>query len=83
MMTNATLTLEGGPELSGEIVDTGADYIRIRATTEMTQEQMAQYAGGLIEIDGKMQKVMLESAIPVPDDEEVIELTMRRFTPSA
>ena len=82
-MTNATLILEGGPELSGEIVDTGADYIRIRATTEMTQEQMAQYAEGLIEIDGKMQKVMLESAIAVPDDEEVIELTMRRFTPSA
>ena len=82
-MTHATLTLEDGPELSGEIVDTGGDYIRIRTTTEMTQDQLAQYAEGLIEIDGKMQKVMLESPIPLPDDEEVIELTMRRFTPSA
>ncbi len=82
-MTHATLTLEDGPELSGEIVDTGGDYIRIRTTTEMTQDQLAQYAEGLIEIDGKMQKVMLESAMHLPDDEEVMELTMRRFTPSA
>ncbi|WP_282028298.1 hypothetical protein [Paracoccus marcusii] len=82
-MTHATLTLEDGPELAGEIVDTGGDYIRIRTTTKMTQDQLAQYAEGLIEIGGKMQKVMLESAIPLPDDEEVIELTMRRFTPSA
>ena len=37
-MTHAILTLEDGPELSGEIVDTGGDYIRIRTTTEMTQD---------------------------------------------
>ena len=82
-MTDATLTLEDGPELLGEVVDTGGDYIRIKTRTEMTQDQLAQYAEGMIEIDGKAQKVMLESAMPMPDDEEVMELTMRRFTPSA
>lgn len=35
-MTDATLTLEDGPELLGEIVDTGGDYIRIKTRTEMT-----------------------------------------------
>lgn len=35
-MTDATLTLEDGPQLTGEIVDTGGDYIRMRSTTEMS-----------------------------------------------
>ncbi|MFN3279866.1 MAG: hypothetical protein ACK41Y_15950 [Paracoccus hibiscisoli] len=82
-MTDATLTLEDGPQLTGEIVDTGGDYIRLRATTEMSQDQLGQYGEGQIEIDGKSERVLLESAMPVPEDEEVFELTMRRMAPSA
>ncbi len=82
-MTEATLTLEDGPQMTGEIVDTGGDYIRMRCTTEMSQDQLGQYSEGQINIDGKSERVLLESAMPTPDDEEVFELTMRRMAPSA
>ncbi|MCG6111316.1 MAG: hypothetical protein MEQ74_03895 [Paracoccus sp.] len=82
-MTDATLTLEDGPQLTGEIVDTGGDYIRMRSTTEMSQDQLGQYSEGQIEIGGKTERVLLESAMPTAEDEEVFELTMRRMTPSA
>ncbi|MFN3273217.1 MAG: hypothetical protein ACK41U_00940 [Paracoccus sp. (in: a-proteobacteria)] len=82
-MSNATFTLEDGPQLEGEIIETGGDYIRLRISTHMTQEQLDQYSEGQIEIDGKSERVLLESALPAPDDDEVFELTMRRFEPSA
>ena len=82
-MTNATLTLEDGPQVTGEIVDTGGDYIRMQCTKEMTQDQLGQYAEGQIEIDGKSERVLLETAMPTQDDDEVFELTMRRMAPSA
>lgn len=82
-MTNATFTLENGPQLEGEIIDTGGDYIRLRTSTHMTQEQLDQYGEGQIEIDGKSEKVLLESVLSDTDDDETFELTMRRFQPSA
>lgn len=82
-MTNATFTLEDGPQLAGEIVDTGGDYIRLRVSTHMTQEQLANYGEGQLEIDGKAERVLLESAHQDTDDDETFELTMRRFKPSA
>lgn len=83
MMTNATFTLENGPQLEGEIIDTGGDYIRLRTSTHMTQEQLDQYGERQIEIDGKSERVLLESVLPDTDDDEAFELTMRRFQPSA
>lgn len=80
-MSDAILTLEDGPQLSGKITASGGDYIRIRAITEMTQDQLSQYAEGEIEIDGKPVRVLMESAIPSADDQDAFDLTMRRVTP--
>nr|WP_111302097.1 hypothetical protein [Paracoccus saliphilus] len=82
-MSDAILTLEGGSQVVGKITASGGDYIRIRAITEMTQDQLGQYGEGQIDIDGKQERVLLESAMSSADDEEVIELTLRRITPPA
>lgn len=81
MMSDTILTLDGGPQLTGKITESGGDYIRIRAITEMTQDQLAQYAEGQIEIDGKEVRVLMESAMPSQDDQDAFDLTMRRMTP--
>lgn len=80
-MSDATLTLEGGPQIAGKITATGGDYIRMRAITDMTQDQLEQYGAGQIEIDGKQESVLLESATSAADDQDLVELTMRRITP--
>lgn len=78
-MTEATLKLDDGPDVSGEIVDSGGDYIRLRSTTDMSQDQLSQYANGEIEIDGKPERVLLESVMPATEAEDQLELTMRRM----
>lgn len=87
-MTNATLKLEGTAPLEGTI-EAGGDYINFRTDTWLSEEQLADLSEGSIEIDGRNERVMLESAHPhravpgIEGDRDRLELTLRRFQPSA
>ena len=81
-MKNAILKLEGRPQLIGG-VETGGDYLRFHTRTDMTPEELRRLTDGQIEMDGKSERVLLESAQSTRRDGYTIELTLRRFTPFA
>lgn len=87
-MTQATLKLHGAAPLEGT-VETGGDYIRFRTEGGLSEEQAARLSEGVIEIDGRDERVVLESAhthraVPgIEGDRDGLELTLRRFEPSA
>lgn len=81
-MKNAILKLEGSPQLIG-IVESGGDYLRFQTRTDMTPEEFHRLTNGQIEMDGKNERVLLESAQSTRRDGYTIELTLRRFAPSA
>ena len=81
-MKNAILKLEGSPQLIG-IVESGGDYLRFQTRTDMTPEELRRLTDGQIKMDGKNERVLLESAQSTRRDGYTIELTLRRFAPSA
>ena len=80
-MKNAFLKLEGSPQLAG-VVEAGGDYLRFHTRTDMTREEFRRLKDGQIEIEGKSERVLLESAQSTRQGGYTIELTLRRFAPS-
>ena len=80
-MKNAFLKLEGGRQLTG-VVEAGGDYLRFRTRTDMIPEAFHRLKEGQVEINGKSERVLLESAQSTRQAGYTVELTLRRFTPS-
>ena len=75
----ATLKMEGHDGLTGTI-EAGGDYIRFLTTANLSDDEIASLDEGEIEIDGRAEKVALESAHSSENGE--CTLTLRRFTPT-
>lgn len=80
-MTTARLTFEGMSPMEGT-VEAGGDYIRFRTSTIPDRDAFSEPRDGMIEFDGRSEKVLLESAQPHEDASE-FELVLRRYQPSA
>ncbi|SMO99765.1 hypothetical protein [Paracoccus laeviglucosivorans] len=86
-MTPAKLTLDGSPPIDG-VVDAGGDYITFRTRADVPPEQTRGPHEGEIEIDGRKERVVLESAHPTQSTpgmktEDTFDLTLRRISPRA
>ncbi|WP_410218643.1 hypothetical protein [Paracoccus sp. (in: a-proteobacteria)] len=85
-MTHAILTFEGHAPIEGTI-EAGGDYIKFRTQAELSENDMGSMRNGTIEIEGKSETVLLESAHPhravsgIEPDEDCLQLTLRRHSP--
>ncbi|MGR3198226.1 MAG: hypothetical protein ACU0DH_04675 [Paracoccus sp. (in: a-proteobacteria)] len=76
----AKLTFEGMPPIDGD-AEAGGDYVRFRTNSLPDADAVAEPRDGMIDLDGQSAKVFLESA--QTHDDGVIELVLRRYSPSA
>lgn len=81
-MTDAILTLEDGPRLLGKFTAFNGNDARLRVRTQMTAEEVSRYRQGLIEIDEKMQRVMVKRVSSILNDEDALDITLGTFTAS-
>lgn len=87
-MTDATLTFDGLPPLTG-MVETGGDYLRFRTSSSLSMEDLDGLRDGVVVMDGASEDVVLESAHPrhptpgLEDGPDELELTLRRIQPAA
>jgi hypothetical protein len=79
-MTKATLTLEGLEQTKGT-VETGGDYARFRVDALLDGGRINGPHEGQLEIDGKSERVVLESYRALNGQGEGCEITLRRIKP--
>ncbi|MDS9468136.1 hypothetical protein RGQ15_11220 [Paracoccus sp. MBLB3053] len=81
-MTEAKLSFEDGPALSG-MATHGGDYVTFKTETSLDQDQLQALKAGVVEISGKTEKVFVESVRVSGTEADgcCLEITLRLYAP--